>query len=301
MDFSGKNLLRIRGMTRGELEGLFKAADRMAPVAREKRGLKSLDGQVLANLFFESSTRTRFSFDTAMLRLGGSVIGFSGGAGTSLDKGESFEDTIKMVEQYANGIVIRHPEPGAAARAAEVASIPIINAGDGHNEHPTQAILDTYTISREKSLDGIKVLITGDLKYGRTVHSLAYALSLFDSVELQLFAPPELSFPQEILDEISGKVKITQLDSFDVSSADVVYATRIQKERLANPADAKEYVYRIDAATMEEMKPDAMLMHPLPRVGEIAEAVDSDPRAAYFREAANGLPVRMALLEEILG
>lgn len=301
MEWNNRDLVSIRGLERGDVEFLLERAEVMATVAKDKKSIHALDGAVLASLFFEPSTRTRFSFDSAMYRLGGKVIGFSGATGTSIEKGESFEDTIRMVEAYANAIVIRHPETGAAARAAEVADVPVINAGDGGNEHPTQALLDLFTIRKEKgAIDGLKVMITGDLKNGRTVHSLCYGLSLFDGVELQLYAPPDLSFPQAILDDVAGKIKITKLDSFDASGADVVYATRIQKERFSNPADAKKYDYRIDAKVMATMKSDAILMHPLPRINEIATEVDADKRAAYFREAANGLPVRMALLEAIL-
>ena len=236
------------------------------------------------------------------MRLGARRIGFGDDSVTSTVKGETLSDTIKVIDACADCIVIRHPLEGAAQAAANSAQAPVINAGDGANQHPTQALLDLYTMRKEKNsgLDGLKVLMLGDLKYGRTVHSLAYALSQFEDVELQFHSPPALRMPEQIVNELRGQVKMRELPSFDLSGADVVYATRIQKERFADPEEYRKYSYHIGPEEMGKMKKDAVLMHPFPRVGEISPEVDADPRAAYFRQEANGVCVRMAILNKIL-
>ncbi len=235
------------------------------------------------------------------MRLGARRIGFGDDSVTSTVKGETLSDTIKVIDACADCIVIRHPLEGAAQAAANVSEAPVINAGDGANQHPTQALLDLYTIRKEKgTIDGLKILMLGDLKYGRTVHSLAYALSQFDDVELLFHSPPALRMPEQITNELRGQIKMRELSSFDLSQADVVYATRIQKERFADPEEYRKYSYHIGTDELATMKTDAILMHPFPRVGEIAEEVDADPRAAYFRQEANGICVRMAVLNKIL-
>jgi aspartate carbamoyltransferase catalytic subunit len=258
----------------------------------------------MASLFFEPSTRTQLSFATAMERLGGSVIGFSGVEGTSIQKGESLYDTIKMVERYADVIVIRHPLEGSARFAADVAQIPVINAGDGANQHPTQTLLDLFTIRRFCGrLDGLSIGMVGDLKYGRTVHSLATALTHFEGVKLRLISPPLLRMPPRILEEeLRGKIEFEETEELELSDLDVVYMTRIQRERFP---DVEEYervkgAYILDLEACRQLKPEAIILHPLPRVGEIDPEVDRLPQAKYFEQAASGVPVRMALLSLIL-
>jgi aspartate carbamoyltransferase catalytic subunit len=236
-----------------------------------------------------------------MQRLGGSVISFSDASTTSVAKGETVYDTVRMVESCADVIVIRHPLEGAARLAADAAKIPVINGGDGANQHPTQALLDTYTISQKKGgLDGLTVTMIGDLKNGRTIHSLCYALSSFDC-KIELWSPPQLKLPQVIMSDVSEKMSVRELDELDLSNSDVVYATRIQAERFDDPEEAKRYSYVIDAEAVRKMKDDAIIMHPFPRVDEIATEVDSLPQAAYFAQEANGIPVRMAILDSVLG
>ena len=229
------------------------------------------------------------------------MIGFSDPKTSSHSKGETLHDTIKALEAQVDLFVIRHPSEGAAKLAAEVTNVPVINAGDGSNQHPSQSMLDLYTIKKEKKkIDGLTVLMIGDLKYGRTVHSLSYALSKFEDVKLQYYSPPQLKMPGFMLNDLRNDCKVEELSSLDVSKADVVYATRIQKERIEDPEEYKKAVYRIDNEVMEKMKKDAMLMHPLPRVDEIAVEVDLDPRAKYFEQERNGVPVRMAIITSIL-
>lgn len=267
----------------------------------------TLRGKTLATLFYEPSTRTRFSFESAMQKLGGNVITTESAAMfSSAIKGESLEDTIKVTSGYADAIVLRHPELGASARAAAVSDVPIINAGDGPGEHPTQALLDIYTIKKELGkLENIKVAMVGDLLYGRTVHSLLQLLALFPGVEMYFVSPPQLRLPQHYIQLLTGRgVAFTELTSFDeiLPILDVVYTTRIQKERFASldEYNALKNSFVFDLQTVEKMKESAVLMHPLPRVGEITPEVDGDKRAAYFRQAKNGLYVRMALLEKVL-
>jgi aspartate carbamoyltransferase len=265
-----------------------------------------LKGKILANLFYEPSTRTSSSFTAAMERLGGSVIPINEVRYSSVSKGESLPDTVRSLECYADVIVLRHPEVGASALAAKYARKPIINAGDGVGEHPTQALLDLFTIIEELgSADGLTVTMLGDLKNGRTVHSLSRLLSLF-GVKLNYVAPEVLQMPQEIISELADKGvhqhAYTELDPV-IATTDVLYVTRVQKERFASEADydAVKGLYVIDTQTMAKAKSKMIVMHPLPRVGEISEGVDDDPRAAYFRQMEYGLYTRMALLAMVLG
>jgi aspartate carbamoyltransferase catalytic subunit len=235
--------------------------------------------------------------------LGGKVIGFSGAEGSSLVKGESLSDTIKVVEKYADVIVMRHPLEGSARLAADVTSIPVINAGDGANQHPTQTLMDLFTIEAcQKKLDGLSIGMIGDLKYGRTVHSLATALTRFSNIKVRLISPPNLRMPSTFLRELEECVSFSETEQLDLRGLDIVYVTRIQRERFA---DVEEYekvrnAYVLDKKACEQLKPSASILHPLPRVNEIAPEVDILPQAKYFEQVRNGVPVRMALLQLVL-
>ncbi len=275
----------------------------MEPVA--KTGSDMLLGKILATLFFEPSTRTRLSFESAMHRLGGSAIGFAEAEIASVKKGENLADTMRVVESYADVIVVRHPLEGAARLAAEFAEIPVINAGSGAEEHPTQALLDLYTMVKEKGkIDGLNVALAGDLRYGRTVHSLAYALSLYD-VRLFLVSPDVLRLQREVLDAIKEKIKVVEKRNLEdiIGDIDVLYVTRIQKERFPDPAEYAKVKgsYRVDLGLLSRAKGDMIVLHPLPRVDEIASEVDGTAHARYFQQVYNGIVTRMALLGLILG
>jgi len=300
-----RHVVESQQFSRALLEDLFARSEEMKRDPHHFIG--RLAGQVMAALFYEPSTRTRLSFEAAMLRLGGAAMGTDNAREfSSAAKGETLEDTIRIVGGYADVIVLRHSEEGAARRAAEVSSVPIINAGDGPGQHPTQALLDLYTIKDELSrIDGVRVAMVGDLANGRTVRSLTYLLSKFKDIKIWFVAPPQVAMRDDLkahLDEHRVPwVETQDLDSV-LPEVDVVYMTRIQKERFA---DAKAYnavkgVYRMDLRSMERMRKYAILMHPLPRVDEISPEIDADPRSAYFRQARNGLHVRMALLDRIL-
>lgn len=302
----GKDILSVRQFTRGDLEYVFGVAHEMREMVERVGTFDLLKGKILANLFYEPSTRTSASFTAAMERLGGSVIPINEVRYSSVAKGESLPDTIRSLECYVDVIVLRHPEVGASALAAQYARKPIINAGDGIGEHPTQALLDLFTIVEElRDIDGLTVTMVGDLKYGRTVHSLARLLSLFN-VRLNFVAPEILRMPREILGELSARgishVEHSDLDPV-IADSDVVYVTRVQKERFENPSDydAVKGSYVIGTDVMRKARERMVVMHPLPRVGEIAMEVDDDPRAAYFRQMEYGLYVRMALLAMVLG
>jgi len=265
-----------------------------------------LRGRLLATLFYEPSTRTRFSFEAATYRLGGQVLSAQDAArASSAAKGESLEDTIRIISGYADAIVLRHPEPGAVDRAAGVAQVPVISAGDGASHHPTQALLDLYTIKKELGrLDHLRVGLAGDLRYGRTARSLALLLSLFPGNELVMISPAELRMGADVLDALHPQ-RVVETDDFNaaVGGLDVLYQTRIQAERFASSEEYERYrgVYVVTPDVMQRLPAHAILMHPLPRVGEIDPLVDADPRAAYFRQARNGLWTRMAVLEWAMG
>ena len=272
-------------------------------------GTSQFRGRIMATLFYEPSTRTRFSFEAAMHRLGGSVVSTENAAEfSSVAKGETLEDTVRILNGYADVLVIRHYEVGSAKRAASVSRIPVINAGDGAGQHPTQALLDLYTIHKEiGSIDGLRIAMVGDLAQGRTVRSLAYLLSKYQDVRIYFVAPPLLKMKEDILGHLREKgiwyTEETDLERV-LPEVNVVYQTRIQKERFGDRiADYEQCrgVYLITSASLRLMKADAIVMHPLPRLDEIAKEVDSDPRAAYFRQAQNGVCVRMALLTMLLG
>lgn len=266
----------------------------------------SAQGKILATLFFEPSTRTRLSFESAMLRLGGRVLGFAEPAATSQSKGESLSDTIKTVSQYADLIVMRHPLEGAAVLADKVASIPIINAGDGGHQHPTQTLTDLLTIIETKgTLTGLKIGLCGDLKFGRTVHSLIKALSFYENNELILISPDELKIPNYIRETVLKDIKFREVHSIEevIDELDVLYMTRIQRERFSFEADYKKLKdsFILDNKKLKHAKTDLAILHPLPRVNEIDSEVDADPRAVYFDQARYGVYVRMALIHKILG
>ncbi|HEY6378137.1 MAG TPA: aspartate carbamoyltransferase [Candidatus Dormibacteraeota bacterium] len=277
--------------------------------ARELSGVRDqrLAGRIMATLFYEPSTRTRLSFESAMLRLGGSVIGTEAAREfSSAIKGESIEDTVRMVEHYADVIVLRHDQAGAAQRAAAVATVPIINAGDGPAEHPTQALLDVFTIESELGrLEDLHIVLCGDLRYGRTARSLVLLLSQYPGVRLSFVAPPVVQMGADILALLAERgvpYSVTGNLAGVAPAADVLYQTRIQKERFEHPAEFAQARggTRVDAAVMALLPANAIVMHPLPRVDEITPDVDGDPRAAYFRQARNGVAVRMALLDMVL-
>ena len=285
-----------------ELAALFARAEAIEG-ARDGR----LAHRIMASLFYEPSTRTRLSFESAMLRLGGSVLGTEAAhTFSSAIKGETLEDTVRMVSTYADIIVLRHDQQGAAARAAAIATVPVINAGDGPGEHPTQALLDLFTIQREVGhIDGVTVAFCGDLRFGRTARSLALLMAHFPGVRYVFVAPPVVQVGADILARLDERrVPYTLTDSLRdvIGDVDVVYQTRVQRERFSDPAEFEEAnnAFRIDARLMKHLRPNAVLMHPLPRVDEIAAEVDQDPRAAYFRQAANGVTIRMALLDWLL-
>ncbi len=265
-----------------------------------------LKGKVVASLFFEPSTRTRLSFETAANRLGARVIGFSDAGNTSVSKGETLKDTIKMVSNYADLIVMRHPLEGSARYASEITDIPIINAGDGANQHPTQTLLDLYTIRQTQGrIDDISINMVGDLKYGRTVHSLLQALSHF-SPKFIFTAPDELKMPQEYKDYLDS-LSIPYCETDDLSShlndIDILYMTRVQQERFTDPMEYEKVknVYTLTARMLEGVKPNMKILHPLPRVNEISQDVDDTPHAYYFKQAGNGMYIRMAIIAYLLG
>jgi aspartate carbamoyltransferase catalytic subunit len=299
------HVIESQQFSRSLLEDLLARAEEMKRESHRFSG--RLNGRVMAALFYEPSTRTRLSFEAAMLRLGGQTIGTDNAREfSSAAKGETLEDTIRIVSGYTDVIVLRHNEEGAAARAAAVSTVPVINAGDGPGQHPTQALLDLYTIRDELDrIDGIRIAMVGDLANGRTVRSLTYLLSKFKDIKIWFVAPPQVAMRDDLkahLDE--HRVPWVETEDLDavLPEVDVVYQTRIQKERFTDPAayQAVKGVYRIDNRSLSLMRKYAIVMHPLPRVDEIAPEVDADPRAAYFRQARNGLHIRMALLDTLL-
>jgi len=304
--FYGQDILSVKQFSPDDLTYIFGVAREMREMVLRVGTFDLLKGKILANLFYEPSTRTSSSFTAAMERLGGSVIPINEVIFSSVSKGESLPDTIRTLECYADVIVLRHPEVGASALAAQYARKPVINAGDGVGEHPTQALLDLFTIVSELGeIDGLTVTMLGDLKYGRTVHSLARLLSLYH-VRLNYVSPDILRMPAEIIAELSAR-DIPQAEHPNLEPAladtDVLYVTRVQKERFEDPAqyESVKGAFVIDADTMQHAKQRMIVMHPLPRVGEISMEVDDDPRAAYFRQMECGLYVRMALLAMVLG
>ncbi len=306
MEFKGRDLISIADVSKSDIFRVLKKARTLVPIAQGEKADERLKGRVMATLFFEASTRTRLSFESAIQRLGGRVLSFGTPEASSVAKGETLADTIRMVEAYSDVLVLRHPQEGAARLAADFSEKPVINAGDGAGQHPTQTLLDLFTIWDEKGvIEGNRIVLVGDLKYGRTVHSLVYALALLGA-ELTFVSPPSLRMPREIVEmvhELGHKPKEV-VDLMDaMKDADVLYVTRIQKERFPDPQEYQSVagIYRIDLHALRDAKKDVIIMHPLPRVTEIAPEVDRTPHAIYFKQAFNGVPVRMALLSLILG
>lgn len=303
MKFDGRDVVSIRDFSREEIDYVLDTTDVVEPMAT--KGSRDLTGKIMATLFFEPSTRTRLSFESAMYRFGGNCIGFAEPKMASVEKGENLADTIRVVENYADVLVIRHPLEGAARLAAEFASIPVINAGTGAEEHPTQAMLDLYTIRKELGkINGLSIALVGDLRYGRTVHSLAHALSLYD-IKLHLVSPSLLRMKKEVLEDVSQRVKVQESEDLSkiIPDLDVIYVTRIQKERFGSLEDYEKVrgVYRLTANDLSTAKKQMIVMHPLPRVDEIAYDVDGTPHAKYFKQVWYGLLVRMSLIGLVLG
>jgi aspartate carbamoyltransferase catalytic subunit len=299
----GRDVISITDFTKEEIEYILDKTDEIQKLLVERGEL--LKGKVMAILFFEPSTRTRISFEAAMKRLGGETVDMSEPKRASIEKGENLTDTIRVIDNYVDVIVIRHPLEGSARLAAEIAENPVINGGSGAEEHPTQALLDLYTIRREKRrIDGLTIAFIGDLKYSRTVHSLSIALTNYN-VKLYFISPQTLKMRREIMEYLSNKVPVEELSDVNdvIEEVDVLYVTRIQKERFS---DISEYMkvkgsYKVTLDHVKKMKDDAIIMHPLPRVDEIDYAVDQTPQAKYFRQVYYGLLIRMSLLSLILG
>ena len=299
------DLITMDDLSNKEIENLLDNAERLLPVAKGDVHLPLLEGKVLANMFFENSTRTRMSFESAMKRLGGSVLNFSS-AGSSVSKGETLYDTMQMIDGYADVAAIRHPRQGAAQYTADAIDIPVLNAGDGAGNHPTQTLLDLFTIREAHgTLEGLNVVLVGDLRYGRTVHSLSHALVRFGAT-LTLVSPDSLRMPAEIVSDLTaGGAKVTETTDLagTIDEADVIYMTRIQKERFP---DEDEYskvagIYMLTASDLSGAKESMIIMHPLPRVNEIHPSIDSTRHARYFQQAFNGVVARMALLCDCMG
>jgi aspartate carbamoyltransferase catalytic subunit len=300
----GRDLISMLDITRSELETLFDIADGMRKYT--KSGTDILKNRVLSTLFFEPSTRTRLSFETAMIRLGGNVIGFADPSTSRMTTGETLADTIRMLDSYSNVIVMRHRIEGSARLASEVAEVPVLNAGDGSQHHPTQTLTDLYTMKNEFGrIDGLKIAILGDLRQTRSASSLCFGLSRFKDVKLYLVSPEALKMRQEVKDYLEESrieyVESTNLDSY-LPELDVLYVTRLQKERFADPAEYESLKgsYVVTTGMLENAKKGMVVMHHLPRIDEIPIEIDYTPNARYFEQAANGLPVRMALLSLVV-
>ena len=299
---SNKSLISITDFTKDEYLKIMRLAEDFE--ANPNQDL--LHGKVIATLFFEPSTRTRLSFETAINRLGGKIIGFSDSSSSSVSKGETLHDTIRMVSNYADMIIMRHPMEGSARYASEVASVPVINAGDGANQHPSQTLLDMYSIIKTQgSLDNINLFLVGDLKYGRTVHSLLMAMLQFENPIFNFIAPPELAMPNEYKIYLTSKGirYFEHLEFTDIiNAADIIYMTRVQKERFIDPVEYEKVknIYILRNEMLKNTKENMKILHPLPRINEIHTDVDSNPKAYYFTQAKNGVFTRMAIISHLL-
>ncbi|MFV0269146.1 MAG: aspartate carbamoyltransferase [Draconibacterium sp.] len=297
-----KDLLSITDFSKEEYLRILE----LAAEFEENPNQDLLKGKVVASLFFEPSTRTRLSFETAISRLGGRIIGFADPDSSSSTKGETLHDTIKMVSNYADLIVMRHPLEGAARYAAEVSDVPVINAGDGANQHPTQTLLDMYSILKTQgTLDNINIFMVGDLKYGRTVHSLLQAMSEFENPIFNFIAPPNLKMPPGYLHHLQEKgIRYFEHEEFTdiISAADIIYMTRVQKERFADPIEYEKVkdVYILNNEMLKNTKPNMRILHPLPRVNEISTDVDANEKAYYFEQARNGIFAREAIISHVM-
>ncbi len=307
VNLKGKDIISLRELKKDEIEYLLSRASDFEKILQKDGYTNILEGKILATLFYEPSTRTRLSFTTAMHRLGGSVIGFSEPETTSTVKGENLTDTIRTIENYADTIAIRHSEEGSAKLAAQYSSKPVINCGDGSHAHPTQTLLDLYTIRKEKKkIDGLKIALVGDLKYGRTAHTLSYALALFGA-DIIFVSPESLSMPKDVTSELKNKFDIeikeyTKMESI-IRDIDVLYVTRIQKERFPDPEEYEKVkgAYKVDLKVLENAKKELIVLHPLPRVYEVDPELDNTKFAKYFQQTYYGVPVRMAILASVLG
>ena len=316
MDFSGSHILSIDQFDRSDIEKLFSVADKLEPYATKEKITRVLEGAILGNMFFEPSTRTRISFGASFNLLGGNVREITEIGSSSLAKGESLADTAQVLSGYSDIIVMRHPEIDSVQKFAEASRVPVINAGDGSNEHPSQALLDLYTIQKElsqnnKSIDGLRIALVGDLKFGRAVHSLCKILSLYNDVKMNLISPEELKLPIELVESISAKgVTITETENLEdgISEVDIIYVTRVQEERFKNKQDADKYRGLLSlnqSIYTANCEPNTVIMHPLPRDSRSdANELDSDlyenPNLAIFRQADNGIVIRMAIFTLVL-
>ena len=316
MDFSGSHILSIDQFDRSDIEKLFSVADKLEPYATKEKITRVLEGAILGNMFFEPSTRTRISFGASFNLLGGNVREITEVESSSLAKGESLADTAQVLSGYSDIIVMRHPEVNSVKKFAEASRVPVINAGDGSNEHPSQALLDLYTIQKElsqndKSIDGLRIALVGDLKFGRAVHSLCKILSLYDDVKMNLISPEELKLPVQLVESISAKgVTITETENLEdgISEVDIIYVTRVQEERFKNKQDADKYRGLLSlnqSIYTANCEPNTVIMHPLPRDSRSdANELDSDlyenPNLAIFRQADNGIVIRMAIFSLVL-
>ncbi len=303
--FKKDHVVAIDDFTADDIKSIIELGEEMIPVAEGEKTRNDFDGKILATLFFEPSTRTRLSFEAAMKRMGGRCIGFARPGTSSAKKGETLADTIRVAAGYADIIVLRHPQEGAAKLASNFSDVPVINAGDGAGHHPTQTLLDLFTIQEEKGeISNNHIGIAGDLKYGRTVHSLTKALSMFDT-EITFISPPSLKMPEELIKMLERKdIDYHEVENITdaLGALDILYMTRIQRERFPSEKDYQKVAqsYHIEKRMLDEAKEDLKVMHPLPRVDEIKPDVDDTQNAKYFQQAANGVPVRIALLKSLM-
>ena len=316
MNFTGAHILSISQFQRQDVEQIFSVADRMEPYALRKRVTRVLEGAILGNMFFEASTRTRVSFGSAFNLLGGEVRETAGFESSALVKGESLQDTARVLSGFSDVICMRHPQEGSVADFASASRVPVMNGGDGANEHPTQALLDLYTIGREleakgRSIDGLRIAMIGDLRHGRTVHSLSKLLSLYSNIQVMLISPKELALPESIIEQMrSAGVTVTISDELNnsIANVDIVYSTRIQEERFTSKVEADLYrgKFRLNQAIYtKHCEPNTVIMHPLPRdsrsdANELDCDLDNNPNLAIFRQTDNGLLIRMALFALVL-
>lgn len=316
MNFTGAHILSINQFQRQDVERVFAVADAMQPYALRKKATRVLEGAILGNMFFEASTRTRVSFGSAFNLLGGEVRETAGFESSALVKGESLQDTARVLSGFSDVICMRHPQPGSVADFASASRVPVMNGGDGANEHPTQALLDLYTIRKEmadkgRDIDGLRVAMIGDLRYGRTVHSLSKLLSLYKNIQVVLVSPIELTLPEDIVEHMRSagvKVTISHELADGIGDVDIVYSTRIQEERFASKEEADLYrgKFRLNQAIYTEFcQPNTVIMHPLPRdsradANELDVDLDTNPNLAIFRQTDNGVLVRMALFALVL-
>ena len=317
MDFSGNHILSIDQFDRSDIEKLFSVADKLEPFASKEKITRVLEGAILGNMFFEPSTRTRISFGASFNLLGGNVREITEVGSSSLAKGESLADTAQVLSGYSDIIVLRHPENGSVQKFAEASRVPVINAGDGSNEHPSQALLDLYTIQKElsqnkKNLDNLRIALVGDLKYGRAVHSLCKILSKYSNVKMDLVSPEELQLPEDLLNQLTDAgVSVNQTENLEegISEVDIIYVTRVQEERFNNKEDANKYRGLLSlnqSIYTANCEPNTVIMHPLPRdsrsdANELDRDLYTNPNLAIFRQADNGVVIRMAMFALVLG